>query len=218
MLRVAGIGAGRHAKVVVEILRLAGQYEIVGLLDAGPEIRGRDILGIPVLGDDKLLEDLYNQGIRNLFFGLGGHEHATTRRRLFARASRQGWHFVSAIHPRSIVSDCAEFGEGVTVMAAAVINPCARLGKDVTVNTGAIVEHDCVVEDHSHIAPAAQLAGSVHVGEATHVGIGATVIDGIRIGNNVLVGAGAVVTKDVPDGVVIAGVPARVLGERENHE
>jgi acetyltransferase-like isoleucine patch superfamily enzyme len=40
------------------------------------------------------------------------------------------------------------------------------------------------------------------------------VLDGVTIGNNVVVGAGAVVAEDLPDGVVAAGVPAKVLRSR----
>jgi acetyltransferase-like isoleucine patch superfamily enzyme len=43
------------------------------------------------------------------------------------------------------------------------------------------------------------------------VGSGATILCGITIGENAVVGAGSVVTHDVPDGVIVAGVPARIL-------
>ncbi len=43
------------------------------------------------------------------------------------------------------------------------------------------------------------------------IGSGAVILCGITIGENALIGAGAVVSKDVPDGTVVAGVPARVL-------
>jgi UDP-2-acetamido-3-amino-2,3-dideoxy-glucuronate N-acetyltransferase len=45
------------------------------------------------------------------------------------------------------------------------------------------------------------------------VGSNATVIAGLVVGANSLVGAGAVVTKDVPDHAIVAGVPARVIGD-----
>ena len=45
------------------------------------------------------------------------------------------------------------------------------------------------------------------------IGSNATIIAGVTIGENALVGAGAVVTRDVPDFAVVAGVPARVIGD-----
>jgi UDP-2-acetamido-3-amino-2,3-dideoxy-glucuronate N-acetyltransferase len=45
------------------------------------------------------------------------------------------------------------------------------------------------------------------------IGSNATVISGVTIGESALVGAGAVVTKDVPDFAIVAGVPARIVGD-----
>jgi acetyltransferase-like isoleucine patch superfamily enzyme len=47
------------------------------------------------------------------------------------------------------------------------------------------------------------------------VGINATLLPGVVIGEGALVGAAAVVTRDVPPGMVVAGNPARVMGEVE---
>ena len=79
------------------------------------------------------------------------------------------------------------------------------------VNTGASVDHDCVVGDHSHISPQACLAGNVWLGEEVMIGIGAMIVPGRRIGARTVVGAGAVVTRDLPDGVVAWGCPARIV-------
>jgi len=56
------------------------------------------------------------------------------------------------------------------------------------------------------------LGGSVVLGEESLVGVGAAVRPGVRIGHRVTVGAWAVVVKDVVDGAVVAGVPARARG------
>jgi acetyltransferase-like isoleucine patch superfamily enzyme len=53
------------------------------------------------------------------------------------------------------------------------------------------------------------------LGDNVWLGTGAKVLDGVTVGRDVVVGAGAVVTEDLPDGVVAAGVPARVLRRRE---
>lgn len=45
------------------------------------------------------------------------------------------------------------------------------------------------------------------------IGSNATIIGGVTVGENALVGAGAVVTKDVPDNMIVAGVPARIVGD-----
>lgn len=52
-----------------------------------------------------------------------------------------------------------------------------------------------------------------HVRRAASIGSNATIVCGITIGTGALVGAGAVVTHDVPDHAIVAGVPARVIGD-----
>ncbi|TAL10160.1 MAG: serine acetyltransferase, partial [Nitrospirae bacterium] len=142
MTRVVGIGAGGHAKVVIDILRLMGGYEIVGLLDADKELWGTDVLGVKVLGDDGLLPQLYEQGIRDAFIGVGTVGNTQPRIRLHETARKHGFQIVRAIHPSAVIAKSAEIGDGPTIMAGAVINPDVRLGDNVIVNTGAIVEHD----------------------------------------------------------------------------
>lgn len=51
--------------------------------------------------------------------------------------------------------------------------------------------------------------GCITVGDNCYFGTGCTILGPVKIGNNVIVGAGAVVTKDIPDGCVVAGVPAK---------
>ena len=52
-MEIIGLGAGGHAKVVIEILRLNASLRITGLLDRDDALWGRQVLGIPVLGDRK---------------------------------------------------------------------------------------------------------------------------------------------------------------------
>lgn len=211
MKQVIGLGAGGHAKVIIEILRLLGEFEIVGLLDANPDARGKKVLGIEVIGSDSLMPEVFHRGVRHVFIGVGSAGDNGPRASLFIMAKGHGFEIVSAIDSRAIVSPSSNIGQGAIIMAAAVINAEARLGDNVIINTGAIVEHDCTVGDHSHVATGARLAGGVHVGNGAHVGIGATIKQGVRIGPNAIVGAGAVVINDVPEATVVVGVPATIL-------
>ncbi len=59
--------------------------------------------------------------------------------------------------------------------------------------------------------------GRITVGNNVNIGMGATILPGVRIGSNCIIGAGSIVTHDVPDGSVVAGVPARVIETVEGY-
>jgi len=209
--KVVGLGAGGHAKVILEILRLNDQFEIMGMLDKDPELHDKHLLGVPVLGSDELLPDLFANGIKYFFIGLGSTGDNQPRRELFEEAIKLGMEPVSTIHTTAVISPSATIGEGTAVMANAVINASATVGVNTIINTGAIVEHDCILGDHVHIATGATLASTVTVGSMAHIGAGATVRQLINIGDSAVVGAGSVVVKDVPSKETVVGVPAKVF-------
>jgi sugar O-acyltransferase (sialic acid O-acetyltransferase NeuD family) len=209
--RAIGLGAGGHAKVVLETLALVGGVEVVGLLDPRSELWGTQVGGVEVLGDDDLLASQYDAGVTHAFIGLGGVGDTRPRRRLYTLAREQGLEIVDAVHPSAAISPSAAIGAGATILACAVVNADAVLGENVIVNSGAVIEHDCRLGDHVHVASGAVLASSVEVGDRVHVGAGATVRQSVTIGPGALVGAGAVVVRDVAPKTVVAGVPARLL-------
>ena len=205
------VGAGGHAKVVIEILQGAHpDLYLEGLLaaDATP----RTVHGLAVLGDDSLAAALQRQGVEAAFIAIGSN---AVRHALFARFRALGFDMISAISPAATLSPSASVGEGVAVMAGAVVNAATRIGDGAIINTSAIVDHDCMLAAACHVAPGSALAGGVHVGARSLIGVGACVLPGIRIGDDVTVGAGACVTRDLPDAVVAVGVPARVTRKVE---
>ncbi len=118
--------------------------------------------------------------------------------------------FATHISARAWLAPGVEIGEGSVVCPGAVLNRLAALGRHVLVNIGATISHDCRVGDFVTISPGANIAGHVTLGNGTFVGIGATISDRIQIGEGCLIGAGAVVVRDVADGQVVTGVPARM--------
>jgi UDP-perosamine 4-acetyltransferase len=207
---IVGVGAGTHAKSVLEAIRSGGEFETIALVDDEPERVG-ELLGVPILSAAGGLERLRGEGVRHAFVGVGGIDDSGPRQRVFERLRGAEFQLPPIIHSAAVVSSWASLGVGAQILAAAVVNADADVGDGAIVNTGAIVEHDCRIGEHAHIAPGARLAGLVTVGSGAHVGIGAVVIEGVRIGARALVAAGAVVINDVEDGMRVAGVPAREM-------
>lgn len=208
---LVGLGAGGHAKVLVDAIRARGTHDVVALLDADPDLHGREVAGVPVEGDDERLPELREAGIEKGFVGIGSIGRADTRVDLFARLVDHDFEPVTVVHPAATVSPSAELASGPIVLANAVVNADTIVQDNVIVNTGSVIEHDCRLRDHAHVAPGAVLGGTVDVGERAHVGLGASVSEAVTIGKDAVLGAGAVVVDDVEPRTTVAGVPAEPL-------
>lgn len=201
------LGGGGHAKVLISVIESMKEFAIRGIIDSKLPV-GSTVLNYRVLGDDDFLT-APAKPIPCLALGVGMTGSKSNRKTIFERFKNLGYSFPCLKHEGAIVSKAAAIGEGAQIMANAVIQPDARIGKNTIINTSAVIEHDCEIGAHSHVAPGAVLGGQVTVGEGTLVGLGARVLPGIHIGHSVVIGAGAVVVKDVQDGRVVAGMPAR---------
>jgi acetyltransferase-like isoleucine patch superfamily enzyme len=94
-----------------------------------------------------------------------------------------------------------------------------KIGNNTTITGGvAIITHDgsgSLVRDRKGRR---FRYARVEIGSNCFIGVGSIILPGVRIGNNVIIGAGSVVTKSIPDGSVVAGVPARVVGSFADFE
>jgi UDP-perosamine 4-acetyltransferase len=211
-LPIVGLGAGTHAKSLLEAIRSRGDFNVVGLVDDDPTRAGTTLLDISVSGPESF-ETGRPDGVEHAFCGVGGVGSSAARRSAAARLLEAGFELPPIVHESAVVSPWAEVGRGSQILARAVVNADADVGEGAIVNTGAIVEHDVRIGAYAHISPGAVLGGLVEVGADAHVGIGAVVIQCVRIGAGALVAAGAVVVDDVEPGARVAGVPARRLAE-----
>lgn len=199
------IGGGGHAKVVYDAAEAAG-LQIAGFLDDRPTAPIAQ-LGVKYLGPTS--GQIQHDPAGALAPAIGDN---LTRRTISLRLveERGPARLGTVIHPSALISRHGAIVEpGAFIGPGAIVNPGSRVGTGAIVNSGAIVEHDCDLGPWCHVGPGAALGGSVRVGEQSLVGLGARILPGLRVGARATVGAGAVVTRDVPDGAVVRGNPAR---------
>lgn len=200
--RLIVYGGGGHGKSLIEAVRAAGEFEVVGVVDDGLD-QGRTVVGAPVLGGGKVLPDLLAQGIRLAVNAVGGIGDARSRVTVFRRLLEAGLACPPIVHPTAFVEPSARLSAGVQVLPHAYIGSEVEIGFGAIVNTSAIVSHDCRLGAYANVSPGALLAGGVTLGEMALVGMGVTVNLGVAIGDGARVGNSAVVKKDVPPGRIV---------------
>ena len=199
------IGAGGHAKVIIEILK---SCNIKIAYCIGQENDSETCLGIPVLKGDHNLEKLFNTGFKKIFIAIGSNN---LRAKITKEIKEIGFEIINAISPYSIISKNATLGTGIAIMPGAIINASCNISDNSIINTGATIDHDCSVGIGCHIGPQCALAGNVTIGEGTFLGIGTKVIPGILIGTNSILGAGSVVINNIKSNCTAVGVPAKTI-------
>jgi sugar O-acyltransferase (sialic acid O-acetyltransferase NeuD family) len=196
-------GAGGHAKSVMEMVLQNNIHTIAGIVDDDKHLKGRLVLGIPVLGSRVLLPAIKEQGVLLAANGVGGIIDIGLRVGIYKLLESTGFSFPVLIHPRACVEPSAYVENGVQVFANAYVGAEAVLHSRCMINTNAVVSHDCEIGSYTHIAPGALLAGHVRVGDRTLIGMGVTTTIGVKIGSEVRIGNGAIVLADIPDKMVV---------------
>lgn len=195
------LGAGGQAKVVITTARLCG-YDPVAIYDDDENKIGRSFAGVAVVGRIcDLPEDFSGQA----FIAIGCNR---VRKKIAERLCRAQWPIL--VHPSAFVCETASLGPGTIVCAGSRVMVEVEVGRHSIVNTGANIDHECEIADYCHICPGCNLAGAVKIGEGCFIGTGASIIPLMQIGSWSLVGAGATVIANVPEKVVVVGVPASV--------
>lgn len=82
-----------------------------------------------------------------------------------------------------------------------------KIGNNVTITNAAILTHDA----STHLFLGYSKIGGVTIGDNVFIGYGSVVLPGVNIGDNCIIGAGSIVTKDIPEGMVVAGNPAKII-------
>ncbi|OLQ76074.1 shikimate dehydrogenase [Photobacterium proteolyticum] len=196
------IGAGGFAKSVVDSINFTTE-EIVGFIDS---YKQGEHLGIPILGAS--LNEIDDKDKYVYFISIGD-----PKARLFwyNELEKRNLQQINIIDPTAIVSRTVELGTGIYIGKMCIVNSGTVIHDGAVLNTRTLIEHGNQIGFCANISTNVVLNGDVQVGKCTFVG-SCTVVNGqLNIGNESIVGSGSVVIRDIPNNVVVAGSPTRLI-------
>lgn len=203
------IGAGKYGEVYLSYLRESG-VNVVGFLDDDPKVADSQFGGLPVLGPISILSTLKEKyGITSVYCPLGNNK---LRVKFLRQATSLGYDTPCYIHPSVIISPNVEIGKGVYILLGTQVMPYTKIEDFVMISMNVSIAHHNILRTGTFLSTGCNFGASIVAEENSYCGIGSTVMTGLhRLGKDCLIGAGAVVIKDVPDGAVMAGVPAKII-------
>jgi sugar O-acyltransferase (sialic acid O-acetyltransferase NeuD family) len=191
-------GAGGHAKVIADVMYRAGIACDGFFDDNATQVSWSEA---PSYGP-------YDPNIHpeaNIIIAIGNNQAR------IAISQRITHRLGTVIDTTAHIASGVSIASGTVVLMGVCIQVGAQIGANVIVNTGAIIEHDAQIASGVHCCPGSVICGGAIIGEAATIGPNAVVSKGCRIGTGSVIGAGAVIIRDVPEAVLVAGVPGRII-------
>ena len=214
--RIAIVGAGGMAREVTSAIqwinRTEPQFEFVGYVVSDlSKLSERDSRE-EVMGDFNWMEK-HRHAVDALAIGVGT---PSVRLKLSQQLSEAfpEIEWPAIVHPTAILDyDSAKLGEGSFVGARCVATVNLVLQPFALCNFGTTIGHETRIGRASVVNPGANISGGVVIEDEVLIGTGAQVLQYLRVGSGATVGAGAVVTRDIPKGTTVVGIPARELAK-----
>ena len=198
------IGAGGFAKSIIDSINYT-EVELVGFVDTFKQGYHQ---GYPIIAND--ISEIENLKDYVYFIGVGD---PITRFQFLLLLKEYNLSLINIIDPTALLSRNIELGDGIYIGKLCIVNSDTKLSDGVVVNTRSLIEHGNYIGLCSNISTNVVLNGDVKVGCKTFIG-SCTVVNGqITIGDNSTIGSGSVVIRNIPNKVVVAGSPTRLIRE-----
>ncbi len=206
------VGAKGFAKEVLEILHQKGETENLCFYDDVSENAPDFLYGkFRVIKDLHSAQAYFEKEDPTFTIGIGNPK---LRYLLFEKFTGIGGLFSSTISQNAEIGSFAvEIGDGCNILGGVKVSNDVKIGAGTMVYYNSIITHDVVVGRFCEISPDVKLLGRCIVGDFAQIGSGAVIFPDVTVGNNAVIAAGSVVRSNIPENVMVAGVPAEIKKE-----
>lgn len=201
------IGARGFAKEVLEILHQNGETENLCFYDDVNKDAPEKLFGeFKVLKNVMEAAEYFRKIDKRFTIGIGKPH---LRKQISEKFENLGGQLSSTISKfAEIGSFGVEISNGCNILGGARISNDVKIGRGTMVYYNAVITHDVEIGDFVEISPGATLLGRCKIGNNSHIATGAIIFPDVVIGNNTIIAAGAVVKDNIPDNVMVVGMPA----------
>lgn len=207
------LGASNAFQEIQELVRDINasreRYEIIGILDDDPELRGRDIGGVSVSGPLEQARGL--GGDVRFVFGIGSYRTRILRRGILARVDLPDDRFETLVHPTAKIFSTASLGHGCIIHFGTVVFSGTKVDSFAIISAVSVIATNNLVGRGALIGSGVIMADQAAIGCFAHVGQGTLVGEGCEVGPGAQIGIGSVVLQNVKAGAFGIGSPLRFL-------
>lgn len=133
------------------------------------------------------------------------------RKKLCDKVIEHGYNLDTLIYPNVHIPETSSIGNGVVINANCVISCNAEICDNVFLQPFCVVGHDSKVGASCVCSAYSLICGNCIIGQETYIAVHASIKEKCTIGSDCIVGMGSMVFRDVPDGMIVLGNPARAL-------
>ena len=141
----------------------------------------------------------------------------TVRKILFDKLRSNKITIATLIHPDVGIAKSTQIGIGCIINKYVSITSNIILKENVYVHPMACIGHHAIIGSNSIISSFVAISGNCSVGNCTFLAINVILKQGIKVGDNTIVGLASVVHRDIGEGVIALGNPARPMKKNENN-